>query len=289
MIPDALSELLSATRGQRDIDWEGRSLLMINDTWGELILSRQGGHLLHYAPPGERGFLWTTSTPKAPPGAIRGGIPLCWPWFAAPESGEGPMHGVARTADWRIDAIDEEIEGGVELHLSPTKRLSEQLRPRVAIRANAQRLALELITEHVGETPLKITQALHAYFSVAHTHRCRIEGLAGARYLDKLDDFAERDQVGELGVRSALDRIYHSSQPLILDDGSRRLRIAKQGSDSSVVWHPGERAPEDIPEAERLGFVCIEPACTRLDPVWLAPGAQHVLAMHASPDDTPRG
>lgn len=284
MIPDALSELLSATSGQRDATWQGRSLLVINDTWGELIVSRHGGHLLHYAPAGDRGWLWTTSTPKSPPGAIRGGVPLCWPWFGDPEDGKGPAHGVARTADWRIDAVDEDVEGGVEIHLSPEQRLHEALVPRVVIRANAQRLAMELVTENGGQTPVKMTQALHAYFCVPDTRQCRIEGLSGARYLDKLADYAEAEQIGELGIRGALDRIHHSSRPLVLDDGQRRLRIAKQGSDSSVVWHPGDKAPDDIPERERLAFICIEPACTRLDPVWLAPGAQHVLAMHVSAD-----
>ncbi|MFC0266673.1 D-hexose-6-phosphate mutarotase [Kushneria aurantia] len=282
MTAETFADLLSATRGRRDADWQGRSLLVINESWGELIVSRQGAHLLHYAPAGERGWLWTTPTPKAVPGAIRGGVPLCWPWFAEPEDGQGPMHGLARTADWRIDAIDEEIEGGVEIHLSPEKPLHDQLAPRLVIRANARRLELELITEHRGETPLKLTQALHAYFAVADVHRARVEGLAGARYLDKLDDFAERDQNGELGVRGALDRIYHSSRPLLLDDGQRRLRIAKQGSDSSVVWHPGDSAPGDVPDEQRYAFLCIEPACTRLDPVWLAPGAQHLLALHIS-------
>ncbi|WP_445620980.1 D-hexose-6-phosphate mutarotase [Kushneria sp. Sum13] len=288
MIPDALSELLSATQGQRDATWQGRSLLVINDDWGQLVLSRHGGHLLHYAPAGERGWLWTTSTPKAPPEALRGGVPLCWPWFGEPEDGKGPMHGLARTANWRIDAVDEDVEGGVEIHLSPEERLHDTLAPRLVIHANAQRLAMELVTEHIGETPIRLTQALHAYFAVPDTHQCRIEGLGGARYLDKLADYSEAEQTGVLGIRGALDRIHHSSRPLVLDDGHRRLRIAKQGSDSTVVWHPGDKLPSDIPERERLNFICIEPACTRLDPVWLAPGAQHVLSMHISPETSAR-
>ncbi|MCE8024247.1 D-hexose-6-phosphate mutarotase [Billgrantia aerodenitrificans] len=228
------------------------------------------------------GWLWVTPTPQALPGAIRGGIPLCWPWFAdergADESPDrsGPMHGPARLAQWCLDAVDEH-EGGVELHLSPTERLHSQLVPRAVIQANARRLHVELITEHVGETPVKLSGALHSYLAVADSFACRLTGLAGARYLDKLAGFAEREQQGELAVRSGLDRIYHSNAEVVLDDGSRRLRVARQGSDSAVVWHPAEAPPDDTSPAAARRFLCVESANTRLDPVWLVPGAQHLL------------
>ncbi|MFG6138260.1 D-hexose-6-phosphate mutarotase [Halomonas sp. B23F22_10] len=320
MIPASLRALLDATDGQRRAEWAGREVWLANEAWGELVVSLQGAQVLHFLPvspedataagaspsplsnasedtrtrtsppspdqseealvPG--GWLWVTPTPQDKPGAIRGGIPLCWPWFAdehtADESEDrsGPMHGPARKADWRLDAVDEHEEG-VELHLSPLERLHSQLVPRAVIQANANRLHVELITEHRGETPVKITGALHSYLAVNDAQACRVEGLAGARYLDKLADFAEREQQGTLGVRGGLDRIYHTNAELALDDGHRRLRIARQGSDSAVVWHPGDDRPADTSAAAARRFLCVESANTRLDPVWLVPGAQHLL------------
>ncbi|WP_016856504.1 D-hexose-6-phosphate mutarotase [Halomonas smyrnensis] len=315
MIPASLRALLDATDGQRRAEWAGREVWLANEAWGELVVSLQGAQVLHFLPAPEDaraegslsnapedataagahatsgedeealvagGWLWVTPTPQALPGAIRGGIPLCWPWFAdehtADESEDrsGPMHGPARKADWRLDAVDEHEEG-VELHLSPLERLHSQLVPRAVIQANANRLHVELITEHRGETPVKITGALHSYLAVNDAQACRVEGLAGARYLDKLADFAEREQQGELGVRGGLDRIYHTNAELTLDDGQRRLRIARQGSDSAVVWHPGDARPADTSAAAARRFLCVESANTRLDPVWLVPGAQHLL------------
>lgn len=316
MIPASLRALLDATDGRRRVDWAGREVWLAREAWGELAVSLQGAQVLHFlpyasapngpdaarphpgtsspAPSGEAlvpgGWLWVTPTPQARPGAIRGGIPLCWPWFAdehtADESPDrsGPMHGPARKADWRLDAVDEHEEG-VELHLSPEERLHGQLIPRAVIQANARRLHVELITEHVGETPVKITGALHSYLSVEDAFACRVAGLAGARYLDKLADFAERDQQGELGVRGGLDRIYRSNAELVLDDGSRRLRIARQSSDSAVIWHPGDAPPADTPVEAARHFLCIESANTRLDPVWLVPGAQHLLGTTLSRGD----
>ncbi|MCK2041484.1 D-hexose-6-phosphate mutarotase [Chromohalobacter sp. TMW 2.2308] len=300
MIPDSLRQLLDATQGQREAEWQGRRVLLFNTAWGELAVSLQGAQVLHYlpfapdteratgtqpAPSKEDGWLWVTPTPQALPGTIRGGIPVCWPWFAdeSPD-GRGPKHGTARQAEWRLDGVDDEDEG-VEVHLSPTARLDEQLTPRVMIHASAQRLHVELVTEHRGETPVKLTAALHSYLSVAHTHQCRVEGLAGARYLDKRQDFSEAHQQGELGVRGPLDRIYESNRPLVLDDGARRLQIAKQGSDSTVVWHPDTELPGDTPADVGYRFLCVEAACTRVDPVWLVPGAQHLLATTLTRED----
>ncbi|MEQ6889964.1 D-hexose-6-phosphate mutarotase [Halomonas sp. CS7] len=321
MIPESLAALVEETRGQRRADWAGREVWLANEAWGQLAVSLQGAQVLHFLPkspedataegsltnapeaargageaadgedalvPG--GWLWVTPTPQELPGAIRGGIPLCWPWFAdentADESPDrsGPMHGPARKADWRLDAVDEHEEG-VELHLSPLERLHGQLVPRAVIQANARRLHVELITEHVGETPVKITGALHSYLAVEDAFACRVEGLAGAHYLDKLADFAERDQQGELGVRGGLDRIYRSNAELVLDDGSRRLRIARQSSDSAVIWHPGDTPPADTAAEAARHFLCVESANTRLDPVWLVPGAQHLLGTTLSRAD----
>ncbi|MBA2778396.1 D-hexose-6-phosphate mutarotase [Billgrantia kenyensis] len=293
MIPQSLRALLDETRGQRRAEWSSRELWLANEPWGELAVSLQGAQVLHFQPAGSDGdgWLWVTPTPQALPGAIRGGIPLCWPWFAdergADESPDrsGPMHGPARKAQWCLEAVDEH-EGGVELHLSPTERLHSQLVPRTVIQANARRLHVELITEHVGETPIKLSGALHSYLAVADSFACRVEGLAGARYLDKLAGFAEREQQGELAVRGELDRIYHSNAEVVLDDGHRRLRVARQGSDSAVVWHPGEAPPDDTSPAAARRFLCVESANTRLDPVWLVPGAQHLLGTTLSREDS---
>lgn len=281
-LPETLTGLIEDTRGQRDAVYAGRSLLILNQAWGSLVVSREGGQVIHFAPKGQSPWLWLSSTPKALPSAFRGGSPLCWPRFADEASDiDLPFHGFARKLVWQIDAVDGDDEG-VEVHLSPVDEVGSQLAPRCVIQASRQRLRIELITEHRGTTPVRFTQALHTYFAVRDTHQCRIEGLTGAKFIDKMNDFRETDQIGELAVRGPLDRIYHSARPVILDDGERRLRISKEGSDSTVVWHPDTGHPADMPADEVWHFVCVEAACTRLDPIWLPPGAQHMLAQEIS-------
>ena len=282
MIPDSLKQLLSHVDGHQRATWEGRDVALFNMAWGEMVISLQGAQVLHFQPTGDTGWLWVTPTPQALPGAIRGGIPLCWPWFAderyADESPErnGPFHGLARHAMWRLDAVDDHAEG-IEVHLSPEECLHSQLTARVVIQANAQRLNVEIISENIGDAPIKTSGALHTYLAVNEVYQCRLEGLAGARYLDKLRDFAESEQQGTLAIRGPVDRIYHTNEAVLLNDGQRTLRIGKQSSDSTVVWHPDSDLPSDTPADAAKHCLCVEAANTRLDPVWLVPGAQHLL------------
>ncbi|MGY4877935.1 D-hexose-6-phosphate mutarotase [Vreelandella aquamarina] len=282
MIPDTLRQLIDSTQGQQTVVWQERELVLFNQPWGQLAISLQGAQVLHFQPTGDTPWLWVTPTPQQLPGAVRGGIPVCWPWFGderyADESDDrsGPFHGLARHAQWRLDAADEHEEG-IEVHLSPQTRLHSQLNVRVVVQANAQRLHVEVISGNSGTAPVKISAALHSYLAVENVLQCRLEGLAGARYLDKHRDFSEGEQQGTLAIQGPIDRIYHSNAAVILNDGDRALRIAKHDSDSTVVWHPGSELPGDTPAEAAVHFLCVEAANTRLDPVWLVPDAQHVL------------
>lgn len=97
-------------------------------------------------------------------------------------------------------------------------------------------------------------------------HQCRLEGLAGARYLDKLRDFAESEQQGTLAIRGPVDRIYHTNEAVLLNDGQRTLRIGKQSSDSTVVWHPDSDLPSDTPADAAKHFYALKPPILALTP-----------------------
>ncbi|GAA3900744.1 D-hexose-6-phosphate mutarotase [Halomonas cibimaris] len=283
MIPDSLQQRLETTDGQQTLTWQGRELVLFNQDWGQLAVALTGAQVVHFQPTGDTApWLWLTPTPAPPPAPLRGGIPLCWPWFGDERYADehpdrpGPFHGTARLAPWRLDGVDEHEEG-IEVHLSPEQRLHGRLNARAVIQANARRLHVELISENVGDAPVKTSAALHTYVAVSDAFACRLEGLAGARYLDKHRGFAEGEQQGVLALGGAVDRIYHSNAAVDVDDGRRLLRVAKEQSDSTVVWHPGQTPLDDTPAAAARGFVCVEAANTRLDPVWLVPGAQHLL------------
>jgi len=276
------SVLQSVPTGFHQRNFQGFDLLLMRQPWGELVISRQGAQVLYYRPAGEKPIIWLSNRLKAPPAPFRGGVPVCWPWFAEapPEFAGQPFHGVARTNpwDWSIDAFDKH---GARLCLKPIRALWPGLDPVITVRLVEHGLEIDLETINRGETAFVVTAALHTYLAVSDVREIELHGLEDCVYADKLKEFAEVRQQGGVRFTGAVDRIYHSRATVdLLDPGwQRRLRIEKSGSESTVVWNPGELAAAvaDIGMEQQPGFVCVEAAVTRYAPVLLQPGARHRL------------
>ena len=265
---------------------EGFELLLIKRGWGELALARQGAQVLHFRTAGAAPLLWLSDCLKAPPAAIRGGVPLCWPWFGDhPSQASQPAHGVARTARWDW-SLDEDGADGVALRALPAVALWPGLEAQVTVRVREGAIDIELESHNVGQETVELTQALHSYLAVGEVGEIEVRGLAGCEYLDKLKAGAGARQDGELRIGSALDRIYRHEGVIEVRDPvlQRCLRVAKSGSASTVVWNPGDGAVSmiDVGAEQQSAFVCVEAENTVLDPVRLAPGAQCRLATSLS-------
>ena len=63
-----------------------------------------GAHVMEWAPAGRESVLYMSPQAVIQAGKpIRGGIPVCWPWFGAdPEDASKPMHGFARIRFWQL-------------------------------------------------------------------------------------------------------------------------------------------------------------------------------------------
>ncbi|MFC6673025.1 D-hexose-6-phosphate mutarotase [Marinobacterium aestuariivivens] len=241
---------------------------------------------MHYRPAGERPLLWLSDAVKAPPSAIRGGVPLCWPWFG-PHPGDKaqPAHGVARTGLWQWRVLNFAADA-LALRLEPLQPLWPGLAPVLSVQVRNRQLALRLETLNSGSEHVSLGQALHSYLAVGDVARCELVGLDGCDYLDKLQNGRRMQQNGAPCLTAALDRVYcHQGVTELVDPvWQRRLRVTKEGSGSTVVWNPGDGAGAlaDVGQAQRSQFVCVEAANTGLDPVTLAPGERHCLATNLS-------
>ena len=267
--------------GLQDACVQGFSLLLVKQSWGELVIARQGAQVLHYRPAGAAPVLWLSDCLKPAPAPLRGGIPLCWPWFAAhPSDASRPFHGLARTALWDI-SVQQNTDDGLSLSLKPCETLVAGVEVRVQVKANQRALQLSLETRNGTASPLELTQALHSYLAVSDLSQVVLEGLQGCSYRDKLRQGAESHQHDALTITEPTDRIYfHDSVTQVQDTGWKRcLGITKSGSGSTVVWNPGAAARDmaDIGLAQQPGFVCIEAANTCLDSVQLQPGQRHCI------------
>jgi glucose-6-phosphate 1-epimerase len=273
-----------------------------DDRYGELDVFLHGATVTHWAPPGADGVLWLSGTSTfSTQTAIRGGVPICYPWFAnGPGNDLTPAHGYARLLDWTLESVQERPDG-VEIVLglpdgsgtvtwpgpAGTGSLSASYRVLLGTSLN-----LTLDVRNDGGQPATFEAALHTYFAVSDVHAVFIEGLAGEEYVDRQGG-PDRVRQAEDVIRFAgeTDRMYlGSTADVVIDDPGfrRRIAVGKTGSSSTVVWNPGaERAASMADLDPWTGFVCVETANIRADAITLAPGESH--AMTAVLDVLPRG
>ncbi|MEE7548161.1 D-hexose-6-phosphate mutarotase [Xanthomonas sp. Kuri4-1] len=279
---------MTDTPGLSTGDFQGFPSLRVETPFSTAAISLFGGQLLSFVPKGGQDVMWLSPLAKQPPTPIRGGSPVCWPYFGRQDqSGDVPAHGFVRTVPWQLVESHREADGTVVLTLAPPRFDDLALRLRMTVRVGRQ-LEQELVTENAGGAPLRFTQALHNYFRVGDALQVGVHGLDGLEYLDKYENYAHAHrQQGEWSLRGPRDpgrsdRIYtDAGGRYTLTDAvlKRRLTLATEGSRSLVVWNPGEegaRKMDDVGDGWR-DYVCLEAANAGPDVVELAPGARHVL------------
>ena len=256
-----------------------------------------GAHLTHWQPAGQAPVLFLSADSDFAPGkAIRGGVPICFPWFGPRTGGQpGPSHGFARIQDWTL--ANAALLSGEEptLHLTFTLGPTDLSRSlgfdhfRVAYElifgANAGRtLTLRLSVANLAPEPLPFEEALHTYFAVADVRTTQITGLSSAPYLDKTDGGQQKTTpAGELTLTATTDRVFpgHTAPVSLHDAGNQRvLTNTKQNSATTVLWNPWAEVSatfNDLPNDAWPGFVCVETANTAGDKVMLASNQAHTL------------
>ncbi len=271
----------------------GGRVANITTPHGTATLALKGAQLLDWRPAGSEPVFWLS--PMARLYAVkpaRGGVPICWPWFG-PASRDGlPAHGFARTADWQVDGSGLE-DGRASLSLTCDAPVGQTYAAwaNVAVRLDVwvgQSLRLALTTDNRSDHPVRVSEALHAYFSISDIAKVQITGLEGCKFEDQLCGHAWATQSGPITIASEIDRVYADNGPAceIRDPGLKRiLRIAKQGSTTTVVWNPwSEKAARlgDVPPGSERTFVCVETANARGGTKTIEPGDTHRLVAEYS-------
>jgi len=235
-------------------------------------ITELGGQLISFIPTDKAELLWLSdSCPVDGSRPIRGGAPICWPWFG-PASGlyaGEPQHGYARTVKWTLEHF-EESEHAVELVLSPNlpKTLADSLGLSLQMRyVFTDNIEIELITRNTSKTPQKLSQAIHTYFAVDDINDSQIIGLDNVSYIDKLSHDKKTTQNGPVKITEHADRIYLTAQEKVtLLSSNRKLDIAGVGHDSIVIWNPWQKNAQKMIDFDDDGYtkmVCIEMANTQ--------------------------
>jgi D-hexose-6-phosphate mutarotase len=272
---------------------EGLIAADITHAQASASLCLQGGHLLSWQPTSTtEPVLWMSNDATFAAGkSIRGGIPVCWPWFGAHGSEPAfPAHGFARTQAWQVKGTRSLDDGSIEISLTlPISTAMQtmwthQAQLDMLVNVGAS-LKIALITRNLGDVDFTITEALHTYFSVSNVAQVQVEGLDGIHFHDKAAGWTQGDQTGAIPFAEEVDRVYVNSPErcTIVDPAwQRRIHINKLGSQSTVVWNPwAERATQmgDLGEQGWKRFVCVETANALENVVTVPAGKSYTMAV----------
>jgi len=272
--------------GPREIPVAG-----LKNEYGTAAVALLGAHVLNYQPWGAEPVLWLSRQARFEPGkAIRGGIPVIWPWFGAhPSDPAMPNHGFVRTQNWTVSASQALDDGALQIQFSlhdgeASRRLWPHAFELTYTVTLGRTLTVELAVRNPNPEPIAFTEALHSYFQVGDVAQVAVRGLEGAEYLDKTQDFARFRQQGPVRIQGETDRVYLNTEAeCVIDDPAldRRIHIAKRGSRTTVVWNPWidkAQAMADFGDDEYPGMICVETANAFENAVRLEAGAVHEVA-----------
>ena len=261
---------------------------------GSATVYLHGAHVTHWQPAGQKPVIFLSEKSDFAEGkAIRGGVPICFPWFGARSDGKpGPSHGFARVQEWEL-AFAAMIPGadGDRIHLTFTLGSTELSRSlgfdnfRVAYEVIVgATLTLRLTVANLGSEPMLMEEALHSYFAVGDVRQATLTGLESAEYRDKTDGMKVKSTpAGPLRLTGETDRVFPGSVAAVQihdEDNGRVISVEKTNSATTVVWNPwSELAVKlaDLPDDAWPGFVCVETANTATDAITLKPGESHAM------------
>ena len=269
----------------------GFTYIEINNAKAHATISTYSGQVLSYRPKTQQhDLLFVSDKAYYENGkAVKGGIPVCWPWFGAdPDNLGRPAHGFVRNRQWEVTGSESLADGSTKVIMGLVD--SDETREiwphpfRLSIEITVgDSLKVALLTQNTGTETITISQALHTYFYVGDIGQVQVLGLDGAEYLDKVDDFAQKTQAGPVTVQGEVDRIYKGvTGELIIDDASlgRKIRIASRGCSTAVVWNPWieiAAAMADLEDSDYKRMICVETANAGPETVEIAASDEYRL------------
>jgi D-hexose-6-phosphate mutarotase len=266
-------------------------VLEIDNSLATAVVSLYGGHIMSWQPKSQaRPVLWVSELVKFQRGkAIRGGVPICWPWFGAhPSDASLPGHGYARITPWELTAVRTLGNGATELNLSlgESKLCDAHWRADVRLTLKVtigETLEVALTTVNEGNHEVTFTEGLHTYFQISDIANIRVLGLEGNDYVDLVNKNEVRKQQDAIRFDGELGRIFLNNQATcVIEDPAfnRRIRIEKTGSNSTAVWNPGLAVASKMDDLGASGWrnmVCVEGANALQNHVAVLAGATHTI------------
>lgn len=291
-LPLTLTKTLSDS-ASLNIDSNGCEFLIIKHPKFNAAFTLHGAHLIHFQLADQAPIIWLSK--KAifdNKSAIRGGVPICWPWFGPADKTLGenlPSHGFARINKWTLSELTESKQDITLEFTFSSNDETLKIWPfefELTLKATlSDTLKLELITENKGDVAFNYRGALHSYFNISAPENVNVSGL-NKEYYNSLKN--KQLEVGDTNLLfdQPIDSIYKKAETAInlKDDGlQRNLVISDEGNNSEVLWTPwevGSIAFVDLPDDAYKTMLCIESAITGSEGQQVNAGEKHILSTH---------
>lgn len=254
--------------------------------WCRALVSEQGAQLLEFQAAGRRPLLWLSETATYRPGrAIRGGIPLCFPWFGPHPSDPGkPAHGFARTMNWQLVRGESLVDALQLLFRLESNATTHALWPQDFVATLALSLGhvlqLRLSVTNTGVDAFDFSFAFHSYFPVGDIRQVHVDGLDGTACIDQLGPRrVPHTQQGPVRFEGETDRIHLQGRgELRLVDAADNQTVSIFAPDcrSAIVWNPGPAKAArlgDMPADAWPHMACVECGNVESDRIALPAGA----------------
>ena len=281
-------------------DEQGLEFIEIDNSLATAKIALQGAHVMQWQPKSvAEPVLWLSSQARYVQGrSIRGGVPICWPWFGAhPTDSSYCPHGFARVMPWQLIDADTLQNGATRLVLQiiDTPVAKKQLSYPYTLTLTmtiGETLKLDLATTNHGNHPFMIGEAFHTYFNISDIAKVKLTGLEDSMYADKVLNYERSVQHGSIKFKGEVDRVYlNSATDCVIEDTglNRKIRIGKSGSSSTVVWSPGADKAHQMGDMgtvdEWRNMLCIEIANAMENSVIVNPNQTHILTAEYSVED----
>ena len=268
------------------------SIAEIKQKNAKAVVSLYGAHLLSFQPNGQPDVLWMSDLSAFEEGnPIRGGIPVCFPWFGPHISNpQKPLHGFARLHLWEVVGTSilsgDEIQ--IRLNMKDTPETKElwpfSFQAEMIITVGSS-LEVTLVCTNTDNKTFTYSDALHTYFAVSDVANIKLHGLKGYSYYDGLDNNTVKEQAEELLIvkKEESRRYFNFTGDCIIEDVgfSRKIRVRKRESRITLVWNPWSETAKKIPDMQDDGYktmICVEAVNANEDKIELRPGESHTLS-----------
>ena len=247
------------------IERNGLKMVRVTHKKATADISLHGGHVISFKPTGQEDVIWLSEkTEFCNDKAIRGGIPVCWPWFGRLAA---PAHGFARTSQWHL-VEHKETDNGVIVCLGLEESEATLAIWPFAFQARlyvevSETLKVTLDVCNTDDKPWTFSGALHSYFNIANIAESVTTGM-GPEYSDSLQGGKICQGDKELQLTDTVDRVYTQPEETILitdPANTRSISVKNAGDNSAVIWNPWSENSANMADMADDGYktmLCVE-------------------------------